>query len=143
MNYKQHLIIGLFIAILFILVLYFVGWFNIYDWKVWITYGMIFYVYSLLADIDHKNSTITWLFIGVGIIGIIIAYYLTNNLLMIIAICILALTYLAAQIFKHRGITHTVWFAFLSAIPILILIGWKESLFAFSIYLSHLVADNV
>jgi hypothetical protein len=40
---------------------------------------LIIAFYSLLPDIDHKNSTITWLFFGVGVLGLVITYSRTFN----------------------------------------------------------------
>lgn len=143
MNKGGHLAVGFIVGILFLFIMSkTLGWFEIMDYRAWIGYLAICLIYSLLADIDHKMSTITWFFIGAGVVGVIAAYTMNNKILMLISVLLLGLTYIAAQFFPHRGPTHTIWFAALTTVPIYLLLGWQEMILAFIVYYSHLVADG-
>ena len=143
MNKGGHLAIGFVIGILFLFIMSkTLSWFEIMDYRAWISYLAILFIYALLPDIDHKMSAITWLFIGLGVVGVIVAYTINNKLLMLIAVLLLGLTYIAAEFFPHRGPTHTIWFAALSTVPIYLLLGRQEMILAFVVYYSHLIADG-
>lgn len=144
MNKNGHLAIGFVIGITFLLVMdKTLGWFDILNYKAWIIYIIILFVYALLADIDHKMSSITWLFIGIGIAGMGVAFFLDNKMLIGASAILLALTYIAAQWLPHRGPTHTIWFAAITCVPIYLIVGWQEAILAMLVYYSHLAADGL
>lgn len=117
------------------------NWFDINFLSI-LGYLVIIFIYSLLADCDHKSSKITWWFIGIGIIGMIYAGIMKERNLMIISTIFIALTYVAAEWLPHRGPTHTLWFALLASIPPYFFLGVPGSLLAFIVYLSHLLVDD-
>ena len=143
MNKTGHLAVGFIVGIVFLLVMNkTLGWFDILNYKAWVIYVAIFFIYALLADVDHKMSTITWTFLGLGVLGMAISFYLDHRLLMISSAFLIGLTYVAAQWFPHRGPTHTIWFAALTCVPVYVIIGWQEAILAFLVYYSHLAADG-
>ena len=117
MQKKSHIILGILLAIIFIL---FLGWLKL-DMiefslgSAGIILGITIF-YSLLPDIDHKNSTITWWFFGIGIIGLIFGILnmklglvdFSSLLIIIFSTFLLAFTFLAVQFFEHRGFTHSI-----------------------------------
>ena len=143
MNKSGHLIVGYITGILFILIAHF-AWnlFNIKDYKVWVTWMIIIFIYSLLADSDHKSGTITWVFFGTGVALLIYAYLYDNNVLMVSSIVLLSYTFIAAQWLPHRGPTHTLWFAALSGLPLYVMFDWQTTLLGIIVYYSHLLADG-
>jgi len=143
MNKDAHLAIGFTLGIAFILAMNrYLGWFDITSSKAWITYLIIMFVYSLLADCDLKNSQIVWTFIAVSIMALSVAFYLNNNILMMSGIGLLSVTYIFAEFFPHRGPTHTIWFVILTSVPIYFLLGLHESVLSGLVYYSHLFADG-
>jgi len=143
MNKGGHLAVGFVVGVCFLLIMNKAfGWFNLLDYNTWIFYVIIMFIYSLLADIDHKMSSITWMFIGLSVIGMSIAFYFNLKVVMGLSLGLLILTFIAAQFFPHRGPTHTVWFGALTCIPVYLILGWQEGIFAFLIYYSHLFADG-
>ena len=76
MNKAGHLAVGFVVGILFILIMNkFFNWFDILSYKTWVIYIVIIFIYALLADVDHKMSSITWTFIGLGVVGMAIAFF--------------------------------------------------------------------
>ena len=150
MNRNAHLVIGMITVLVVVLLTHWLlGWFNM-DIKTIISLICITYIFSLLPDIDHKMSTATWLFLGIGIVGIVISllntqYHFSSylNRLMIPSIAILVLTFLAAKYAGHRKFIHTVWFgAILSSLIYLIIPEWRFCVIAMIAYQSHLMADG-
>lgn len=135
-----HLIIGSVLGIILILITYSHNWFNIDLLNLGIII-IIIYVYSLLADIDTKSGTIVWTFFGIGIISLIIGYTTKDNPILLFGIILIALTFLAAGFFPHRGFTHSILFGVLVSLP-WIYYSWHYSILAFICYYSHLVADQ-
>jgi len=143
MNKGGHLAIGFVLGICFILVMSKTfGWFDVMNFEAWGVYVLIIFIYALLADVDHKMSSITWIFIGMSVIGMSAAFYFDLKLMMGLSLGLLILTFTAAQFFPHRGPTHTVWFGALTCIPVYLILGWQEGILAYLIYYSHLFADG-
>lgn len=141
MDHKGHLFLGTASGtILILLTHYFYGWFLFTINNLGVMVGVI-YVYSLLADVDTRASQIVWTFIPIGIIAVAGAYFLNNNLLMIGGISLLAITFIAAQFFPHRGFTHSIIFGIVVSLP-WIYFSWNYSVLAFICYYSHLIADE-
>lgn len=144
MNKGRHLAVGFVVGVLFLLIMNkLLGWFDILNYKLWVIYIVIIFIYALLADIDTKSSHIVWTFIGLGVMGLAVSYYLKNDLLMGVSALLIGMTYIAAQFFPHRGPTHTIWFAALTCAPVYLMIGWQEAILALLIYYSHLAADGL
>jgi len=141
MDKGGHLFLGGALGIILILLThYFFHWFTI-NLETIAIMGLIIYIYSLISDLDLKNSTITWTFIPIGIIAIVIGYFLHNNLFLIGGICLLVVTFLAAQFFPHRGFTHSIIFGLCVSLP-WIYFSWNYSILAFVCYYSHLLGDS-
>src|SRR3989344_4148091 len=128
MNKRNHLILGAIINI-----------------------GLIVIFYSLLPDIDHKNSTITWWFFGIGISGLVIGMIeltlkITNPnpyTILITSTLLLAFTFIATNFFPHRGIIHSVQVGLLAVIPIFFLFhNFIYCIFAYIAWHSHLIGDG-
>lgn len=102
---------------------------------------MIVYVYSLLADIDTKSGTIVWTFILLGLFSAILGYVMNNNIFIIIGLGLIAITFLAAEFFPHRGFTHSIIFGILVSLPWLY-VSWHYSVLSFICFYSHLCGDQ-
>lgn len=145
MNKLGHLVVGFIVGFLYLFIInYFWGWYplNLFNINIWGIYVIIIFIYALLPDIDHKMSSITWLFFGLGIIGMIIAFILNDKIIMGVSLGLIIMTYISAQYFPHRGPTHTIWFGALAAVPLYFLMNFKVALLGFIIYYSHLAADG-
>jgi hypothetical protein len=113
--------------------------------------SLIIVFYSLLPDIDHKNSTITWFFFGIGILGLIFGIIQliiksTNPnplAVLIISTLFLIVTFLSANFLEHRGIIHTVWIGILAVIPLfLVFHSFFYCIIAYISWHSHLLGDG-
>jgi len=146
MNKLGHLITGFIIGLLVIAILnYFFGWYNIFgldSWSNWIIYIGIILVYSLLCDIDHKSGTITWWFIGLGIVGIVYSVIVVDKIIFAYALGLLTFTYIAGEFFSHRGFIHSILFGLVASCPLYYVFGLPEAVLAFLCFFSHLCADD-
>jgi len=142
MNKSGHLLVGSIVAFFLVLITnYFFGLFDLMNvYNILIIIG-ITYVYSLLADIDHQNSTITWTFLGIGIAGIIVGLSIKLDILLFGSIGLLVLTFIIARFLPHRGFTHSIVFGLLVSLP-WIYYEPIMALLAFFVYYSHLAADE-
>ena len=121
----------------------------------WLYAIPIIILYSLLPDMDHKNSKITGFFYFVGF-SIIMISYLTSRLLqletmfdfggmVIYGLIIMLSTWVISNYFKHRGHTHTLWFGIV-ATGLLLIVGIDYIIYyiiAFISFWSHLFADKI
>ena len=142
MEKSGHLFVGGALGIILILLThYYLKWFefNLYGLGLMV---VIIYVYSLLSDGDSKSATIVWTFIPVGIIALILGYFLHNNTFLVFGIGLITITFLVAQFFPHRGFTHSILFGILVSLP-WIYFYWQYSILAFVCFYSHLVADEI
>ena len=152
MKKRSHIILGAVFGLLFIL---FIGWLGL-DWiyfslsSVLIIIGIIIF-YSLLPDIDHKNSTITWWFFGIGVVGIVlgileIAYglnFISPIKLMSLSCLLLVFTYLAATLFDHRGFIHSISAGLIAAFPLLFIFhSFAYYIIGYVAWHSHLIGDG-
>jgi hypothetical protein len=150
MNKKGHWIFGAVLCLFFILL---AGFFNMnwFEWSVssvLIIIGLIAF-YSILPDIDHKAGTMTWVFLGIGIMGLVIGLIILifdfhfSLAVLISSTLLLTATFLAAHWMPHRGFIHTIWVGILSVIPLYFL--FHSLAYCFLGYLawhSHLIADG-
>lgn len=138
-----HLIYGAAFGIAFLLITRILwGWFPGMNLKSTAIILVILYVYSLLADIDSKSSTIVYSFLGVSAVALGSGYLLDNRFYLLFGIILMTATVLAAQFLPHRGFAHSILFGLFTSIPLMYYISWQYSLLAFVCYYSHLVADE-
>lgn len=150
MNKKGHRILGLIFALAFIFGL---GYLE----KDIIQFGVsslfivsfIITVYSILPDIDHPSGTMTWWFLGLGILGlvfsIILMFFQVNIWLtiLIVSVLFLLLTFLAAHIIPHRGFIHSISFGILAVLPLWYLFNnIFYCLLGYVVWHSHLIGDG-
>lgn len=151
MKKKNHITLAAIFVLIFILVL---GYFE--KDLILFTPNSIFLIlvitifYSLLPDMDHKNSTITWFFLGIGILGIVLGILetifsikLVNPVILIILSTLLLIaTFVSVNFFDHRGFIHSIPVGLISVIPIYFIFGFGYSCLAYVAWHSHLVGDG-
>ena len=142
MNKAGHLVLGTLMGLIFMLVMRYFNWFTVLDLHSVCLIAVIFYIYSLFADVDLKNSTITWTFIPIGLVMAIFGYLQTNSMFLVCGLALIAITYLAAEFMPHRGFTHSIVFGVLVSLPWL-WVSYQLSFLAFVCFYSHLVADEL
>ena len=91
---------------------------------------IVIVIYSTLPDIDHQGSFITWMFIQLSAVLILVGYlsfkfelvkkYFPQNLVLF-GLILLIMTILGVHL-PHRGVTHTIQFVILSPLLLLTLI---------------------
>lgn len=148
----NHILFGFLFCLGFILLLGFfnLNWFYFSFSSALIIIGMVVF-YSLLPDIDHKNSTITWWFFGIGVLGLVFGIigviFNLNNFnpikILVISTLLLVFTYAAVNLFEHRGIIHSIPVGLLSVIPIWFLFhSFPYCILGFVAWYSHLLGDG-
>jgi len=153
MKKRGHIIFAAILEFLFVYLTIYLGfsWFD-FTWKSIAIISAIIVVYSILPDIDHKNSTITWILFGIGIIGLIVGIFeLIFGLkkpeplmVFVISTAILILTFVSGNFLKHRGIVHTIQVGLLASLPVYFL--FHNILFPVLAYIawhSHLIGDGL
>ena len=136
MNFGEHLGVGFLISIIFMFIMHqLLGWFSISLWPMLI-YGIIIGIYSLLPDCDHPISKITWLLIGVSIVGLVLGYIIP-------AMVLLIGVFVATQFAGHRGIIHSIPAGIVFAIPLYFSFGTQGAVLGFVAFYSHLIADGI
>jgi len=151
MKKKNHITFAAIFVLIFILTL---GYFNLNLFS--FTTSSIFIIvlltifYALLPDIDHKNSTITWFFIGIGVLGLIggiLEIYHDFNLVkpslvIIFSTLLIVATYVAVTFFSHRGFIHSIPVGLISVIQIYLTLGFGYGCLAYVAWHSHLIGDG-
>lgn len=141
MNKGGHLLVGFIVGILLILVTHFLlGWFELSLYLI-VVYTAIIFIYSLLPDIDHRNSTITWIFIGLSIVGMLYGYFYNENIALFLSFILLALTFIAGFV-GHRGFIHSILFAIIVSFPLYYFFSYQVAILGAVCFYSHLVADK-
>ena len=152
MKKRSHIIFGALLSFIFIYLAIYLG-IGLFDfsWVSVLAISAIIVFYSLLPDIDHKNSTITWFFFGIGVLGLVIAIiemsFGINKInpltIIILSTALLALTFLLPNIFEHRGIIHSIPVGVLSAVPLYFIFhSLFYCLLAYVAFHSHLLGDG-
>lgn len=142
MNREGHLLVGFIAGILFIFITHlFLGWFN-YNFKDICTYAIIIAIYCLLPDADHRNSTISFVFIGASILGMAVGYYYNNNTILFSFFALLIITFIA-WIIGHRRFIHSILFGILVSIPLIYFFYYQIAILGFICFYSHLAADEL
>ena len=151
MNYKGHLKVGIIVSAIVSALLFFItdvdlGIYNL------IIYPIIAILFCLLPDIDHPISTITYFFLGIGIIGVSLSTindFFSLSLpyvdrILYASVILLVSTFIFAKFVKHRGFVHTIRFALVCSIPVFFITGqWQHSVVAFFAFYSHICADKL
>lgn len=152
MKKKHHIIFGMLLVLGFI---FFLSVFNLDIFRFTLTSVLtivaITLFYSLLPDIDHKNSTITWWFFGIGVLGLVIGMleivfkinFISPLTVIFISTLLLVFTYVSVNLFDHRGLIHSIPIGILAVLPLYLLlhsIGY--CLLAYVAWHSHLVGDG-
>lgn len=141
MNFIKHLLFGWLFGILFIVATYFLlGWFPLSMNNIYFICAILL-IYPLLPDTDHRNSIISFIFVGLGIAGIGFGYYLNYNILTISSLILLSLTYLA-WILGHRQFVHSIIFGIIVSLPLGYFLGYPFGILGFICFYSHLFADK-
>jgi len=150
MNKRGHWMLGIFLGLFFILLADYAraGWFK-FDIVSLMVIASIILFYSILPDIDHKNSTITWWFFSIGIVGlvwgiILLMFRLGDPRSLLIASTIfIIVTFVSAKIVPHRGFIHTVQVGIISVIPLWFLFhNFGYCLLGYVAWHSHLMGDG-
>ncbi len=151
MKKKNHITFAAIFVLAFILIL---GYFNLNLFN--FTPLSIFIIlllttfYAILPDIDHKNSTITWVFIGLGVLGLIggvLELYFSIKiispiLLLVFSTLLIVSTYVAVTFFSHRGFIHSVPVGLFAILPVYLTLGFGFSCIAYVAWHSHLIGDG-
>jgi len=153
MNYKEHLTWGAIIltitSITFILLAYFtdyIGFIKVFEFYAWyiptllIAFLLGLYA-SILPDVDigtSKAFSLTYIFL---ILLILYSIFVIPNI-MITAACLILM--IVIMTFKHRGITHEWYSAFIIGALFSWLFGLSLLIFIFVTigYLTHLACDR-
>ncbi len=150
MNKKGHWALGIILGILFIFIADSLGmnWFRFDILSLAGITGILLF-YSILPDMDHKNSTITWWFFSVGIIGLVAGIVLLlfnlgdSRSLLIFSTIFIVVTFVSARIVPHRGFIHTVQVGILSVVPLwFIFHNFGYCLLGYVAWHSHLMGDG-
>lgn len=151
-NWKNHILFGIFLSLVFAFITN-----KYFEWNLWlITFSVpIIFLYSILPDIDHENSKITWFMITLSTIIIVIGClplkieffkFIPQNILFL-GVTLLVLTLIAVST-PHRGIFHTLYAVFLTPLLLVFVFGFNRQicpLYIISIiaYWSHLFLDGI
>ena len=144
-NSRAHIVTGTAITISAFLIIKNYKNFDLYD-LTYILYLPVIFYYSLLPDIDLPNSKVrkfTVIFgLFLSLVFSVLAIILDYKMLFIVPVTIL-FGLIIIQFFTHRnkGKTHTIRFALLVSLPLL-LISWLLALLAFISFISHLFIDD-
>ena len=140
MNYRSHLIVGFIAGAIYILFsYYFLGFFHgPNDILLTIVVTVIF---SLLPDIDHRNSLISFAFMGMGISGAVAGYLLDNNTLLLSSLVFLVIIFISWNM-GHRKFIHSISFGIIVSLMLTYFLGYEYGILGFICFYSHLLADK-
>jgi hypothetical protein len=152
MKKTSHIFFAFFLNFIFVLIIGWLGlnWFYFTLKSLLILFFVIIF-YALLPDIDHKSGTMTWFFLSVGILGVIVGVYFIvfkfdmefALFVLIFSSLLLLTTLISANFLKHRGIIHSIPIGLLSIVPLFFLFGnFSYCLVGFIAFYSHLVGDG-
>ena len=132
MKWKAHVLVGVIVC--FVILLFF----ETFQKNMFLL--LLAPLYSLISDIDHKNSKITWIFLSAALVLLLCGIF--NQLFVFFGIGLLALTLISVFFFHHRGFTHSISFGLLISLPFLFF-GALETIIVFSVFYSHLILDGI
>jgi len=158
MNWKQHLIGGFIISILFVVLMNWqFGWYPIKP-VLLAQLILIIGISPLIPDLDHESSKLQQWLLGLGLIisavGVIywmLVYFGLEILgegwqvLIVIGVVLAVAVFFNSQFANHRGFWHSISLCLIYAIFIFILTGFAYQLgiIAFIGCYSHLVLDGI
>jgi len=141
MNRGGHLLVGYSVGIIFFIVMnLWLGWFGKDIFTILLSLFVIG-LYCLLPDVDHPISTITWIFVGVSVVGLIYGF-LFDIVIAYYAFGLLCFTFFCAQFLSHRGIIHSILFCVLASLPLFFIFNIQVAALGLVSSYSHLVADG-
>ena len=146
MNYKGHIIFGIFFLIALAIVdkLYFHFFFEQLDLIFFLIYAPLILFSFMLPDMDHQSAKprlyITILLLIVGLYFLLMKDYVRGTAF----VATLLLVWIVPLIpgWKHRGHMHSLIFLGLISLLVLLAINWKIGLVFFVGGFSHLLADK-
>ena len=152
MKKRNHILFGIVLACLVVYLIqkFKTGFFN-FSLISLLLMGLIVIFYSILPDIDHKGSSITHIFFGIGILGSIIGLvgllvktdFFNPTILLIFSIIFLVFTYISSNFMKHRGIIHSIPIGLIASIPLFFLFhNFSYCILAYVSWHSHLIGDG-
>ena len=150
MNKRGHWILGIVLSLFLIFVtdLLGVGWYA-FSFKGIIIMSVIILFYSILPDMDHPAGTMTWYFLGVGILGLVFSvvqmiFELGDyRSLLVVSTLFLAVVFITGKYVKHRGFIHTVQVGVLSVIPLWYIFNdFSYCVLGYVAWHSHLLGDG-
>lgn len=138
-NYREHILFGFIFNIpIFLLFLQFGTTVNI------IASIIVIFIYSQLPDIDTRASKIRWfLTVVCSMSAFISLVILKNESFAIISTGMLVIIWLFGSIkgFQHRGLTHSILFAILLSLPLLLYSKYIAVMGCVA-YISHIILDR-
>lgn len=150
MNKRGHFILGIVFAFIVVLLM---GWLNLniisFSFvSIFLILGITLF-YSILPDVDHKSGTMTWWFLGAGILGVLFGvlelmmHFGNPTAILFSSAMLLVFTFVATNFFEHRGIIHSIPVGMLSVVPIWFLLhNFAYCIFAYVAWHSHLIGDG-
>lgn len=132
MNWVIHLVAGIIFAII-----------SLFFLKQNYLVLLLIPFYSLISDIDHKNSKITWVGLSISLCLCLIGLLLTQQILLYFGVGLLSVVLVSVFLFKHRGFTHSIVFGLLVCLPVLYFFSVSEFVVMFLVFYSHLVMDGL
>jgi len=143
MNYRFHIILGLIIGFIFVFLMnYSIGWYSFGLVSI-LTYFAIISLFSILPDIDMPQSKISYIFITVAVIGIVISVYPLRYPMLITFVALLVLTYIFGHVCSHRGVIHSILIGLVFSLPVLWILNFQAFILTFFSYWLHLLFDGI
>ena len=151
MDWKSHLLAGLFVGILLVVALLLLPVVFVPGSKDVFLLLVILFVSPLVCDLDHYNGQLkkilSILFSVTLIVGLVYSYlfgsFMINQVIMFSAIG-LFLVSLLPLFFKHRGFMHSLLFVTIYSLIVgLLSFNFFNGLIAFGVCWSHLWLDKI
>lgn len=141
MNRPEHLFIGYVVGIILILATHMsFEWFPFTAITI-MYYAVIIFVYALLPDADHRSSTISFIFVGVSILGMAYGYNYKNNAMLYFSYGLVVTTF-AAWTIGHRGFVHSILFGLIVSVPLMYFFSYQVAILGFVSFMTHMWADG-
>lgn len=144
-NWKKHLVFGFFFVLVVLLINAFYGFIGIPMTVPFILLAIALIAYfSILPDIDLPNGkvrVVTTILLLI-IIGMFVLAGKRIAALVYIVILIVIWVLPAFKGWGHRGKTHSIGFALIMSLIVLIFLSWQLALIAFLAIMSHNIADG-
>jgi len=137
MNWKQHIGIGTAAGIIILFMFR-----NLLDVKLWTIGIIVSVIYSVLPDIDHQNSKLTWTLLTIFTYANVLLLVFKKELIHYSVIGqFVSLLFMKTP---HRGITHSLLCNAVFSIGLFMLVNsWVITLAGFISYWSHMIADGI